>query len=371
MRRTLRHGLGLIALLGLTACTALPRGAAVDTEILKDVSEEQTTFQVIEVTRANTPTLHGWPRTGLHYHWIETSRGPTSPLIRTGDRIDITIWDNQENSLITGPTSNMITMPGMTVSSSGTIFVPYVDEVLIRGMTPDQARREIQDELTVIAPDAQVQLAMASGVQNSVSFVSGVKSPGTYPLPDRNTTILSGLSLAGGVDTDLRNPSVSLIRGDSTYRIPADDLYASARKNTRLYGGDKIIVQEDDRSFTALGASGVENIVYFPKTNLTALEAISLIGGIDARRADPRGILILREFPFGALNTNALGPTHEDVVFAIDLTSADGLFAARNFAVLPSDTVLATESPITGLSTLLTIIGQAFGLTTSITAIAE
>jgi len=349
----------------------MPRGAAIEREIVEESSEAEPTFQVVSVNRNNTPVLRSWPNPHSHRQWIATSRGPASPVIRAGDVVDITVWDNQVNSLITGPTSNMITMPGMVVSAAGTVFVPYIDEVDIRGMTPQQARSAVQERLTVIAPDAQVHLNMVSGAENSVSFVAGVNTPGSYPLPDRNTTILSGLALAGGVDADLRNPSVSLIRGSATYQIPADELYASASNNTRLYGGDKIIVQEDKRSFTALGASGTEDIIYFPKESLSALEAVSLIGGIDVRRADPRGILILREFTGSSLNTTTLGPTHEDVVFAIDLTSADGLFAARNFAVLPEDTVLATESEITGLSTLLTLIGQTFGLTTSITAIAE
>jgi polysaccharide export outer membrane protein len=373
VKERLRRGLCLASLLALTACTAMPRGAAIEREVLQDVSDEPATFQVVEVTRDTTRALRDWPSTGWHghHHWIETSRGPASPLIRTGDTVDITIWDNQENSLITGLNDNTITMAGLAVSASGSVFVPYVDEVVIRGMTPDEARREVQTRLAPIAPDAQVQLAVASGAQNSVSFVSGVNSPWAYPLPDRNTTILAGIALAGGISSALRNPSVSLIRGDHTYSIPAEALYASARKNTRLQGGDKVIVQEDTRSFTALGASGVENLVYFPKERVTALEAVSLMGGIDARRADPRGILILREFPANALHKTALGPTHEEVVFAIDLTSADGLFAARNFEVNPDDTVLATESQITGLSTLLTLVGQTFGLKTSITAVAE
>lgn len=363
----------LLACLALAACEAMPRGAAIESEILAEENPEEATFQIVEVSRDNADTLASWPRTAgsAHYRWIETSRGPASTVIRAGDQIDMTIWDNQENSLITGIATNMITMPGMSVSASGTIFVPYVDEVMISGMTPDQARREVQDKLAPIAPDAQVQLSVSSGAQNSVSFVSGVGTPGTYPLPDRNTTILSGLAMAGGISTDLRNPAVSLIRDSQTFQIPAVDLYAAANKNTRLRGGDKIIVQEDMRSFTALGASGIENIVYFPKERLTALEAVSLIGGVNDRRGDPRSVLILREYGASQLNATTLGPTHNDVVFAMDLTNANGLFAARNFPVLPNDTVLATESPITGLSTLLTLIGQAFGLTTSITAFAE
>jgi len=369
----LYRGLWLLLLPVLAACTEMPRGAAIESEILADAELAAPTFQLVRVTRATVPALRGWPEPDGQggNGWIDASRGPLSPVIREGDRVDLTIWDSQANSLITGPTSNVVTMPELAVSADGAIFVPYVGDIVIRGMTPESSRQEIQTRLAPIAPDAQVQLSLASGVQNSVSFVAGVASPGTYPLPDRNTSLLGALALAGGVDSGLRNPTIALVRGSATYRIPADALYASAGRNTRLQGGDKIIVQDDDRSFTALGASGVENLVYFPKTDLTALEAISLMGGVDARRADPRAILVLREFEPARLNATASGPTHEDVIFAIDMTTADGLFAARNFAIRPGDTILATESQITNLSTLLTLVGQTFGLTTSITAVAQ
>ena len=367
MTVALRNTLILMAFATLSACTELPRGAALEREILEADTDAPATFQVVEVSRTNAAALKTWPQHGsTTTRWIETSRGPASPLIQTGDSVDITIWDNQVNSLITGPGTNTVAMVGLKVSATGAVFVPYVGDVVIRGLSPDQARENVQTQLTSIAPDAQVQLALTPGVQNSVSFVSGVSSPGSFPLPDRNTTLLAGLALAGGVDANLRNPSVSLIRGGTTYRIPADTLYRDASKNTRLMGGDKIVIQEDDRSFTALGASGLESIIYFPKDRVSALEAISLMGGINDARGDPRGILILREFDDRSVRANASGPTHNDVVFAIDLTSADGLFAARNFNVAPGDTVLATESPITGVSTVLTIVGQAFGLSTTV-----
>jgi len=46
----------------------------------------------------------------------------------------------------------------------------------------------------------------------------------------------------------------------------------------------------------------------------------------------------------------------------VDLTTADGLFSAGQFAVYPNDTVLVTESPIGNVRTVLSLIGSAFGL---------
>jgi polysaccharide export outer membrane protein len=58
------------------------------------------------------------------------------------------------------------------------------------------------------------------------------------------------------------------------------------------------------------------------------------------------------------------------VVFTFDLTSADGLFAARQFQIQSGDTVLATESPVTNARTILGLFGSVFGVTAQATAVA-
>ena len=46
-------------------------------------------------------------------------------------------------------------------------------------------------------PSAQVQLSFEQGRDNAVEAVSGLASPGSYPLPSRNYRILGLISDAG------------------------------------------------------------------------------------------------------------------------------------------------------------------------------
>lgn len=301
--------LALCALLFATACS-LPRGAALQSEVVSESQSEAPTFQVVSVTRENMPNIASWPATGWHghYHWLGASNAPTNSIIQTGDRVDLTIWDSQENSLLTTPNQKAAVMQGLEVGSDGAIFVPYVDNVYIRGMTASSARARIQQELEMIAPSAQVQLSVQQGTGNSVDLVDGVRSPGSYPMPARNYSVLSLLAAGGGITPTLRNPRVKLIRGGSTYQVSAEELYSTGKRNTTLRPGDKVIVEEDQRAFTALGASGLESLVYFPKEQLTAIEALSLMGGLAESRADPKGVLVLREYPAKALHAGHGGP---------------------------------------------------------------
>lgn len=366
--------LSIVLIFAVAACGSLPRGAALQREVTREAKVENSQFQVLPVTRHNAKLISHWPVTGWSggFHWIKASRGPQSQVLRVGDQVNLRIWDNQANSLLTPVGTNVTVMEGLVVGPDGTIFVPYVGNVVINGLTAGGARSRIQSELAPIAPDAQVQLTTTPGVINSVSVVGGVASPGTYPLPTRDTSILSVLASAGGINETLRNPLVTVQRGNSTYSIPAKDLFENPNKNTRLRGDDKIIVQQDERAFTALGASGSEDLIYFPKEYVTALEAVSLMGGLNDNRADPKGILVLREYPAKHIVAEPLnGPRKPHVIFALDLTSADGLFAARNFLINPNDTVLATESPIVAVRTIMSLFGSALGTTSQVVSTVD
>lgn len=357
----------LLGTLGLAACTA-PRGAALSSEVLREQESETPTYSVVPVGRDNVAQLAKWPATGggITQGWPAAQRGPGSPLIRSGDQINLVIWDSQENSLLANTAQKAVDMPGLIVSSSGAIFVPYLDEVVVSGQTPEQARRQIQEALAPIVPSAQVQLALVPGQNNSVDLVSGVAKPGSYPLRDRNFTILGLLAQGGGIDKSLRNPSVRLIRGDKSYEIRATTLLAEPSRNVVLRGGDQVLVKEDDRYFTALGATGTQSLIYFEKDTITGLETLAMIGGLAGSRADPKGVLILRDYPESALRNDGSGPAMRQVVFTFDLTTADGLFAARNFRVNPKDTVLVTEASLVTTRNVLSLIGTALGLANSV-----
>jgi polysaccharide export outer membrane protein len=356
-------GLLAVCAIALSACN-LPRGAAMQSEIAREATAEQPTISVVPVTRAALPEIAAWPETGkqLRHRWIDGVRGPSSPTISAGDTLDIVVWDSQENSLLTNEAERAVQIKGLRVSPSGTIFVPYIDEVYVRGQTPEQARAEIQNRLTQIAPSAQVTVSLSAGDENTVDLVSGVMRPGRYPLPGRNYGILSLIAEGGGISPSVRNPVVRLQRGGQGYTIPARRLLSEPGHNALLRGGDRVIVEQDERYFLALGATGKEELVYFEKDEISALDALSIIGGLTDARANPKGVLVLREYPASAVRAGDGGPELPQVVFTIDLTSADGLFAARRFMINPEDVVLATESPVTSANVVFNLIGATLGI---------
>jgi polysaccharide export outer membrane protein len=357
----------------LAGCDWIPRGAGLQAEVLavtRDETGQITTpeFVVEAVTRDNLATFVSWPSPDdHHYYWIERVDQPNTRTITPDDTLRITIWSTEDNGLLTSAGQRFVTLPDMRVSPNGTVFLPYVDTIRVQGMSPERAREIIEERYMNVTPSVQVQLELIEGRQRSVSLVGGVSSPGSYPLPDNDFTILELIADGGGMSASFDNPQVRLQRGSRTYGISSERLLSSASNDTTLQGGDKVFVEEDDRTFLSLGAAGTEAVHPFPTDRVSALEALSIIGGISDSRADARGILILRRYPVAKVTADRSGPDHPRTVFTLDLTSADGLFSADQFAIEPGDLVYATESPVTAAGSILGLLGATLGISNSLT----
>ena len=352
----------------LAGGTALPRGAAfqkevVDVAVQAEKKGEPAPFQVFAIEEGTLPLLADWPGGGgLDGGWPSRASNPPTVLIAPGDTLNVTIWDSSENSLLMTAGERSSQLQTLVVGASGRVSLPYVGSLRVQGMSPDRARAVIEDRYADVAPGVQVQIVHAPGQGNKVSLVGGVGAPGTYPMPDRSYSVLQLLSEGGGVSDGMRNPQVRLMRGGKMYRVSVKRLYASPSADATLRAGDRVIVAEDERYFLSLGAAGAEAQHYFPKSEVTALDAMALIGGVNEGRGDPKGILILREYPADAVRADGRGPTHQRVVFTLDLTSADGLFSAGKFHIQSGDLVYATESRLSGVGTVIGLVRSSVGL---------
>lgn len=354
---------GLIVM--LSGCDLVPRGAGLQSEVLAVDSDNTTPpeFAIEPITRENLVTFLSWPDVaGDHLRWIERVDQPNTRIIRPGDQMQITVWSTEDNGLLTGPGERSVTLPTSTVSASGSIFLPFVGDIRVSGMSPSRAREAIETAYEKSLQSPQVQLEFTEGPNQSVTLISGVSNPGLVTLPHSDFTVLELLADGGGIDPSFVNPQVRLQRGQNLYGISADRLLNTPRLNTTLRGGDKVFVEEDGRGFLSLGASGTEAVYSFPKDTVTALEALTIIGGVSDTRADAKGVLILRRYRAGDVTSDRSGPDHPRTVFTIDLTTADGLFSADQFIIQPGDLIYVAESPLVAARSVFDLVTSLVGL---------
>ena len=135
------------------------------------------------------------------------------------------------------------------------------------------------------------------------------------------------LAQAGGVALVPDVAQIKIERGGRTGRVWLQDLYDNPRYDIALRAGDRIIVEEDRRSFTALGATTGQARVPFNKRDMSALEAIATAGGLDGRTANPTGVFVFRDEPADVANRvlgrrDLVGP--QRMAYLLDLTKPDG-----------------------------------------------
>jgi len=343
-------------------------------EILRSGSEETPSFAHYPVDSTLLKTVSSWPAAkgaSATRSWVRGGVGGPGQILVAGDAVQLAVWENGENKLLTNPGAPSAEIKGAMVSPAGSIFVPYVGPVKVAGLTVEAARQKVQEQISTLIPDAQVQLDAVPGRANSVNLVGGVLRPGNVPLVDRSLTVLGLISEGGGVQPSIDNPQLRLQRAGKVYEISMSRLLDDPALDAGLRPGDKLIVEKDRRSFLVMGASGKQTIVPFPKDHVNALEAVTLGGGINDNRADPKGVLILRQYANTAVHADGVGgPTNARVIFSMNLTNTDGLFSAQNFEVQNGDVVLATESPVINTRTILGLIGSVFGAANTATSTA-
>ncbi len=97
---------------------------------------------------------------------------------------------------------------GYTVNKEGKVQMPVVGEVEVSGLTIDETRRRIQEEVDNYLIGATVSVKMANF---SVSVVGEVNSPGNFYVYDNEFTIMDAIALAGDL-TDFGNREVNVVR---------------------------------------------------------------------------------------------------------------------------------------------------------------
>ena len=176
------------------------------------------------------------------------------------------------------------------------------------------------------------------------------------------------LARAGGVKLVPDVAQIKIERGGQTGRIWLQDLYDNPRYDIALRGGDRIIVEEDRRSFTALGATTGQSRVPFNKRDLSVIEAIATVGGLDGRTANPSGVFVFRDEPAAVANRvlargDLVGT--QRIAYLLNLTEPEGVFAAREFTIRDEDTIYIAETPLGNWTRVLAIATAAAALVTT------
>ncbi|NOE17576.1 polysaccharide export protein [Ruegeria atlantica] len=357
------RGVSLVAAIGLMAACQLPKSGPNKTEILAGAVQNGGNAFVVEVNDRVTRLASAVPQFGFSSSF-SSAQALTADTVRPGDVLGLTIWENVDDGLLSGETGAATILDEVQVDSDGFIFVPYAGRIRAAGNTPEQLRVLITNKLREQTPDPQIEVRRVAGDGSTVSLTGTVATPGIYPIERPTRSLLGMLSKAGGVSVASDIALVTLIRGDQKGTVWYEDLFRNPKLDVALRGGDRILVEEDSRSYIALGATGGQSRVAFDSQDLTALEALAQVGGLLTLSSDPTGIFILRKERQDiarSITGRADLKGDQRMIYLLNLTAPNGLFIARDFVIRDDDTIYVTEAPYAQWSKSISLI--AGGLT--------
>lgn len=184
------------------------------------------------------------------------------------------------------------------VTDQGTIFFPLIGEVLVAGLTPQQASKRIAERLSggkfVVNPEVQLSIAAVNSRQ--VSVLGNVAKPGRYPIDSVNRRVTDFVAAAGGMAAG-GSDTVTVVQVRDGRPLKTDvnleQMFrnGSLDTNMELAPGDTIFVHRAPMIYVygEVNRAGA----YRLEPHMTVMQAIALGGGINVRGTE-RGVRIHR-----------------------------------------------------------------------------
>ncbi|MCI2398576.1 polysaccharide biosynthesis/export family protein [Aliiroseovarius subalbicans] len=372
MGKTWARRATLVALVaGLAAC-GLPRVGPNKAEIFRGSVQKDGDAFIVSVNDHVTRATAIVPALGFDAKL--TGAGVIgSDTIRPGDTLGVSIWENVEDGIL-ATAGAPASLEEVQVDGSGNIFIPYAGRIRASGNSPEAIRRIITEKLESQTPDPQVMVRRLAGDGSTVTITGSVGGQGVYPIERPTRTLNAMLARAGGVTIEPEIARVKIIRGSQTGEIWFEDLFRNPDFDIALRGGDRILVEEDTRAFTALGATGAQSRVGFESQTLSAIEAIAQVGGLQSQTADPTGVFIFRN-EAAEISNAVLGRTDlvgaQRMVYVLNLTEPNGMFMARDFVIRDGDTVYVTEAPYVQWTKVLTAVTSTISAAGTVNTLAD
>lgn len=269
------------------------------------------------------------------------------------DVLNVVVWGHPELSNPMGNFQNIV-LQGRLVRQDGTIYFPYAGVVHVAGLTVEQIRRKLTQDLVPYIKSPQLDVRVVSYKSQKVYVTGQVNKPGIEYLDDSPLTIMDAINQAGGFakDADKREAILTTPNGKQ-HDINILALYSEGRGNRLLHAGDVLYVPDNSQNKVfVMGEVNEQTAVPMDKGRLTLAEAISDAKGIDFKSANTRGVFVIRGVPKQGPNGK---PHIVPRIFALDAHNASALLLASEFRLQPHDVVLVSTA---GLANFNRVISQ-------------
>lgn len=362
----------VVLILSVAAC-GLPRSGPYYEDLRyadENADKEDPGFDLIRISPEVVSRINIDQSLGFETNLIEAEPERTA-ILGVGDVIQITVWERGENGLFSpiGGATSLVA----EIEESGRIYLPYVGNVRATGRTADGLRKHIRGLLADKTLDPQVEVRRQTGDSKSITITGSAGISAVVPIDRTSRSLLSLLAKTGFAVPDPEVIRVTVRRGPLEGSIWMRDLFENPAFDIPVRAGDVIFLNNDTRTFRALGAVG-QGRIDFPTRDISVLDAISLIGGLNSQASDPSGVFIFRKEPpeiAVQVSERATVDQKRNIAYLIDLTQGRGLFLADQMMMRDGDILYVTDAPFTRFQRVAGSVASLIGFAGSAASTAS
>ncbi|MGJ3649162.1 polysaccharide biosynthesis/export family protein [Sphingomonas sp. GlSt437] len=370
----LRKCLSLVLLAGLAGCATLPSSGPTGGQIRKSATApiQGAPIEIVDVGQlADIPAL---PGVALPASVLPQFTPTPTDMVGPGDVLDISIYEAGVALFATGQSAGQqgqLTTPGVQVQrlpptrvdDAGDIVIPYVGKVHASGRTTGEIQTAIRKSMQRLSQNPQVLVTLNQAITNSIIIGGEVARPGRLVLQTNRESLSDVIALAGGYRGSSKDLMVRVVRGDVTADIRVNDIVENPALDVRIRPGDRLMLVDDPRTYSVLGASGRVEQESFRRSSVSLAEAIATAGGANPNVGDPAAIFLFRY-------VHTADGKEIPRVYHINMLHSSAFFLAQKFLMQDKDVLYFGNAAANQPSKMIQLISSLFSPIVTVTSAA-
>jgi polysaccharide export outer membrane protein len=359
----------IASMVAISGCSIIPSSGASNSDIADAKATDSLPLKIVDVDDVIARRVLAANKRVLFSDVFGAESRP-GYLVGAGDVLEVSVWEAPPATLFgstvidsrgSAMTTRVTTFPEQMVSYEGGINIPFAGTIKVSGKSPQQVEAEVARRLQGKANQPQVLVRVTRNATSNVTVVGEVGQSTRMPLTAKGERLLDAVATAGGVKQPVGKVTLQLTRGQVVQAMALDTVIQDPKQNIVLQPGDVVTALFQPLSFTALGATGKNEEVFFEAQGITLAQALARAGGLQDSRADARGVFIFRyEEPLvlGVAGENPpLTPDGKvPVIYCVDLKDPRSFFVAQGFPIRNKDVMYVSNAPAAELQKFMNIL---------------
>ncbi|MES2158858.1 MAG: polysaccharide biosynthesis/export family protein [Pseudomonadota bacterium] len=368
----IKNSVYLALLAGLAGCATLPSSGPTGKQIEKSAvtPKDGVPIQIVEIQgAADVPAgaASATPASVLP----QTAPTPTD-MVGPGDVLDINIYEAGVTLFASGTpatAAGQLSAPGVQVQKLpptriddlGDITIPYAGTMHVAGLTTGEIEATIRNSLRSLSQNPQVIVTLNQAITNTIIVGGEVARPGRLVLQTNRESVSDVIALAGGYRGNSKDLMVRIMRGNISADVRINDMVENPALDVRIRPGDRLMLVDDPRTYSILGASGRVEQVPFRRSTVSLAESIATAGGTNPNFGDPAAIFLFRYV------VDAEGK-EVPRVYHINMMQTGAYFIAQKFTMQDKDVLYFGNAAANQPSKLVQLISQLFSPVLTVTS---